>query len=150
VPTEIRTLIEVRHVFYEVSPYYVMVDGPSADAGSAAQMVKAGFDVDIFESKGSDESQPSADYELLYSTLQQVRARVAPRATNDCCLTVIPYDSTVYFDPKHGFREETLLRIRITHERGLDQPAGRAEESILQDLEMELQQLGMGLLTGAL
>lgn len=147
-PPDIHTVIEGRQVFYEVSPYYVMVDDPPAE--NSTRMVNAGFDVDVFGFKASDESQPSVDYELLYSTLQEVRAKLAPRTTNACCLQVIPYESTVYLDPKHGFREETLLRIRITHERGLENPAGAAEESALRDLEVELHHLGIGSMKGAL
>lgn len=149
-PVDVRTVIEVRHVFYEVSPYYVMVDYPPVETGPPARMVMAGFDVDVFGLKASDEPQPSVDYELLHSTLQEVRAKVAPRTTDACYLEVIPYDSTVYFDAKHNFREETLLRIRITHQRGLDKPANKAEEWALQNLERELHHLGIRSLKGAL
>jgi len=150
VPSDVRTVIELRQVFYEVSPYYVMVDYPPVENGPAARMVMAGFDVDVFGLKASDEAQPSVDYELLHSTLQEVRAKVAPRTTDACYLEVIAYDSTVYFDAKHKFREETLLRIRITHQRGLDRPANKAEESALHNLEMELRQLGIRSLKGAM
>ena len=149
-PTDVRTVIEVRHVFYEVSPYYVMVDYPPVENGPAARMVMAGFDIDVFGLKASDESQPSVDYELLHLTLQEVRARVAPRTTDACYLEVIPYDSSFYFDAKHNFREETLLRIRIAHQRGLDRPANKAEEAALQNLEVELRQLGIRSVKGAM
>ena len=107
-PSEVRSVIEGRHVFYEVSPYYVVADDPSRED---ARMIKAGFDVDVFGAKASGEPQASIDYELLCSTLEEARTKVAAHATNECCLETIPYESTVYFDPKHGFGEETLLRI---------------------------------------
>ena len=36
-----------------------------------------------------------------------------------------------------------MLRIRITHQRGLEQPAGKAEQHALEEVEKELRRLGV-------
>jgi hypothetical protein len=140
---DVREVIQRHHTFYEVAPYYVVVDERTPENARTTRMVKAGFDIDIFGQKASTEPQPSPDYELVYSWLRTVRAKVSPCTTDTCYIEVIPFESTVYFDPRHGFQEEALLRVRITHGRGLEQPAGPSEESALRQLEKELDSLGI-------
>src|SRR5215467_2995862 len=97
---DVHDVIERHHARYEVTPYYVVVNERSPE-GTTRRMVKAGFDIEVFETKTPAEPQPSPEYELLYSVLQGVKAKVSPHTSDDCFIDVIPYDSTVYLDPRN-------------------------------------------------
>ena len=58
-------------------------------------------------------------------------------------MEVVPFSSTVYLDPKRQFQCKTLLRIRVGHGRGLEQPASTPEERAVKKLQELLDQLGV-------
>jgi hypothetical protein len=68
---------------------------------------------------------------------------IRPNTSDGCSIEVISLASTVILDPKLHFEQEATLRIRIAHSRGLDQPAGPAEERTLQELQEQLRTLGV-------
>jgi hypothetical protein len=56
--------------------------------------------------------------------------------TDSCSLEVIPSPSTVVFGSR---KMEATFRLRISHGRGLDQPAGLPEQRALEEVEKELK-----------
>jgi len=66
-----------------------------------------------------------------------------PHTSDGCSIEVISLASMIILDPKLHFQQEATLRIRIAHSRGLDQPAGPAEERTLQKLQEQLGTLGV-------
>jgi hypothetical protein len=99
---------------YEVSPYFVVLD------------------VRTF-------GEPRATLNELCAACRKV---VAP-ATEYCRIEIIPYEATLILNVKIHFEPEALLRIRITHSRGLDQPAGASEERARADVGDRLESLGV-------
>jgi hypothetical protein len=75
--------------------------------------------------------------------LQKIAEELSRHATGSSFLEVIEFPSTVFFDSRRHGKAEGLLRIRISHCRGLDQPAGMPEQSALEELEKELKNLGL-------
>jgi hypothetical protein len=53
------------------------------------------------------------------------------------------YHATVFFEAREQFRSEAVVRIRISHCRGLDQPSGSPEQHALKEVEEQLQALGV-------
>lgn len=127
---KIHEVIEQHRAFYEVVPYYT------------AQRIQAGFDVDVYGVKTGREHEPGRDYRLVYAALTGLVETMLAHAGESCSVEVIPFSSTVVIDTKRQFQEEGLLRVRITH-KGLDQPAGEAEERALKEIKERLQQLGL-------
>jgi len=134
----IRSLVKQHHAFYEVLPYYIVVDEAYTN-----RRVQAGFDVDIYGE--SPEKQlvipgPDPDYTLGYFELQKIAGELSRHATDSCSLEVLEFPATVFFDLQRN-APEALLRIRISHCRGLNEPAGLPEQRALEELEKELRSL---------
>jgi hypothetical protein len=139
----VREVIEQHHAFYEVIPYYVELEERPHGATAARRRIQAGFDIDMYGIKASLEPEPSPDYVLAYRALQKMVETVLAHTNNRCSIEVIPFPSTVILDTRRNLQPEDMLRVRIAHTRGLDQPAGVSEEQALKEIEEQLQVLGV-------
>ena len=145
----IHELIKQHHAFYQVLPYYIMVQimvqeertPATTKTGATTKRIQAGFDIDVYGIKPSREQHPGRGYVLGYVALEKLVATILPQTGESCSVEVIRFPSTVVFDPKRQFQEEGMLRIRITH-KGL-QPAGKPEERALKEIEERLHDLGL-------
>ncbi len=88
----LRSLIREHHAFYEVLPYYVLLEKRHGSVPATTQRVQAGFDIDIYGM---------------------------------------------------NTKKALMLRIRISHWRGLDQPAGLPEQHALTTVETWLHGQGV-------
>ncbi len=140
---EVRRVIEDHQVFYEVAPYYVVFEERPPGGHPSSRRIQAGFDVDVFGIVKGPAPEPSPEYELVYQALSRLAEAIRPHTSDGCSIEVISLASTVILDPKLHFEQEATLRIRIAHSRGLDQPAGPAEECTLQKLQEQLRTLGI-------
>jgi len=143
VSENIHELIEQHHAFYQVLPYYIMVQIMVQEERTHAttKRIQAGFDIDVYGIKPSHEQHPGRDYVLGYVALEKLVETILPQTGESCSVEVIRFPSTVVFDPKKQFQEEGMLRIRITH-KGL-QPAGKPEERALKEIKERLHDLGL-------
>ena len=139
----VREVIQQRRAFYEVRPYYVALEERPNGAPAATRRIQAGSEIDVYGIKASLEPEPSPDYVLAYTALQKMAETVLLHTSDHCSIEVIPLFSTVILDTRRHLQPEDMLRIRITHTRGLDQPAGASEESALKEIEEQLQALGV-------
>lgn len=139
----IHELIEQHHAFYQVLPYYIMVQIMVQEERTHAttKRIQAGFDIDVYGIKPSHEQHPGRDYVLGYVALEKLVETILPHTGESCSVEVIRFPSTVVFDPKRQFQEEGMLRIRITH-KAL-QPAGKPEERALKEIKDRLHDLGL-------
>jgi len=135
----VRELLEQRHSFYEVMPYYVVVEDRLNGGKAARRRIQAGFDVDLYGMKSSLEPEPSIDYVLIYRALQKAVETVLSHTNDHCSIEVIPFPSTVILDTRRHLQPLDTLRIRISHTRGLDQPSGASEERALKETEQMLR-----------
>jgi hypothetical protein len=145
-PEDIRSLMREHHAFYEVSPYYVLLDERPVGLPVTSRSVQAGFNVDVYGVRTEDNEPampPPHEYALGYAELQKVAERVSHHASDSCCLEVIPFSETAIIDNRNHGQVEALIRIQISHDRGLDEPAGAAEQCALQEVEKELKSLGI-------
>jgi hypothetical protein len=141
----LRSLIQEHHAFYEVLPYYVVVDDANGGLSLTTRRVHAGFDVDIYGESPKREliiPGPDPDYTLGYSELQKIAEELSRHATDSCSLEVLEFPATVFFDLRRH-APEALLRIRVSHCRGLNEPAGLPEQRAIEELEKELKSLGV-------
>ena len=86
---------------------------------------------------------PPQEYALGYAELQKLAERVSQHASDSCSLEVIPFSSTAIIDSRNHGQVEAMIRIQISHERGLNQPAGSPEHRALEEVERELKSLGI-------
>src|SRR5579862_2326246 len=132
-----RQIFIRHHVRYEVSPYFVVLDVRTLGVPPSQQRVQAGFDIDLYGNGFDHGSAHSFENGELRTTLNELcaacRAVVAP-ATESCRIEIIPLEATLILNVKRHFEPEALVRIRITHSGGLDQPAGASEEKARADI----------------
>jgi hypothetical protein len=139
---EVRRVIKDHQAFYEVAPYYVLFEeGPPG--GHSNRRIQAGFDVDVFGIVKGPAPRPSPEYDLVYQAISRLAEEMRPPTSDGCSIEVISLASTIILDPRLHFQSEATLRIRIAQSRGLDQPAGPAEERTLQKLQEQLRNLGV-------
>ncbi len=132
-----RELFARHHARYEVSPYFVLLDVRTVGVAPSHRRIHAGFDVDVY---GNGFDHGSAE------TLQELVGAchvVVEQAARDSRVEVIPDEGTLVFNVKSHLEPEALVRIRITHSRGLDQPAGASEEKALAGVLDGLESLGV-------
>jgi len=143
-PDDIRSLVQERHAFYEVSPYYVFFDERPVGRPATSRTVHAGFNVDVYGIRTADtesEIPPRDEYAVAYAELEQIAEKVSKQASDFCSLTVIPFPSTAFI--RDQGKVEAMLRLRISHGRGLDQAAGLSEQRALEEVEKEIKNLGI-------
>ena len=145
-PDNFSTLVNQHHAFYEVSPYYVLLDERPLGLPATTRSVHAGFNVDVYGVRTEDNEPampPPDEYALGYVGLQKLAESVSQHASDSCSLEVIPFPSTAIIDSRNHGHVEAMIRIQISHERGLNQPAGSPEQRALQEVERELKSLGI-------
>jgi hypothetical protein len=143
VSENVRELIEQYHPFYEVAPYYIVLEARSSGTAVTRRRIQAGFYIDMYGIIASLEPEPFTDYVLAYTALQKVVETVLPRTSDRCSIEVIPFASSVILDTRTHLQPEAMLRIRIAHGRGIDLPAGTSEERALNEIEEKLRDLGV-------
>ena len=140
----LRSLAKEHHAFYEVLPHYVVLE--ERHGSSAASRVQAGFDVEIYAANIKNDLAlpgPDPNYAFGSAELQKVAESISHQATGSCSLEVISFPSTVVVDSQNDAKVEAMFRIRISHCRGLDQPAGPPEQHALEEVENQLHKLGV-------
>jgi hypothetical protein len=139
----LRALIKEHHAFYEVLPYYVLLEERHGSFPAITRRVQAGFDVEIYGVNIRNELAlpgPDPHYALGHAELQKIAEKISHHTS--CSLEVIPFPSTAVIDSRNA-NVEGMLRIRISHRRGLDQPAGPPEQQALEEVENQLHGLGI-------
>ena len=139
----VENLVKQRHAFYEVSPYYVVVEESHGKPGYSTRRVLAGFDVDVYGARTSGEPVPSPEYAQGYAALQKIAKTTTSHASDSCSVEVIEFPSTVFPDTRNHLQDDAMVRIRISHYRGVDQPAGEPEQRALDEIEKQLQMLSV-------
>jgi|SRR5271166_46029 len=143
---DVRSLVKEHHAFYEVSPYYVEVEERPVGLPAENRRVQAGFDIDVCGVRTEDNelAMPTPEvYALGYTELEKIAENVSRHATDSCSVEVIPSPSDLLVDVRDHAKVEGTVRIRISHYRGLDRPAGPAEQCALDEVEKELKSLGI-------
>jgi hypothetical protein len=145
-PDTVRSLAKVHRAFYEVLPYYVMVDTRQGSGAAASQRVHAGFDVNVYGVKSTDSvalrMPPPHEYTLGYGALKTIVEKVSTDTAHACVIDLMPFPSTVVFDARSHAKVAAVYRIRITH-WGQGQPAGVAEQQALDAVEEQLKAMGI-------
>jgi len=142
----ISSLVKEHHAFYEVSPDYVYLEERPVGLPAGTRRVQAGFNVDVYGVRTEDNEPampPPNEYALGYTELQKIAERVSQHSSDSCSVEVIPFPNVAFIDPRNQGRVEAMIRISISHFRGLDQPAGPPEQRALEEVENELKSLGI-------
>ena len=72
---------------------------------------------------------PPQEYALATPSYRSLRKVFRSMRSDSCSLEVIPFSSTAIIDSRNHGQVEAMIRIQISHERGLNQPAGSPEQT---------------------
>ena len=143
-PENFHQLMDKYHAFYDIWPYHVVVEDMHGSPTATKRIIQAGFDIDVhgLGTESGVQLPPSrADYASGYTALKKV-ADIVSHHASECIIEVICFPSTLFFEARRHFQPEAVIRIRIFH-RGGDQPAGLPERQALEEVEKQLQGLGI-------
>ena len=135
-----------HHAFCEVLPYYIVLATKHEGLPDTNRTIQRGFDIDIYGLNIKSElafpgSDP--DYTGGCTGLERIADEVSQRASGSCFLQVISFPERIVFDNRNPKAVEGMIKIRISHRRGLDQPAGEPEQSALAEILNQLRGLGV-------
>lgn len=140
----IRQLIQEHHAYYEVLPYYVVIEDRPGSSAANTRRIQAGFDIDIYGRRIENElPSHSPKYAQGYAELQKIAEETLHHPGASCSIEVIPFLSTIFFDIRNQLQPQAMLRIRVSRWGGVDEPSGPAEERALKAIEQQLHQLGL-------
>ena len=140
----IQQLITEHHVYYEVLPYYIVIEQGHGSPAANTHRVQAGFDIDIYGTRIENELPlHSPNYALGYAELQKIAEGTSRHPSTSCSIEVISFGSTILFDTRNHFQPQAMLRIMVSHRGDLDEPSGPADEHALKEIEKQLQRLGV-------
>ncbi len=141
--TDVREVLRRHQVRYEVHPYYVVLDQHPVHGPSTEQRVQAGFDVDLYGVLDTWQLPlgHSEEAQLVVSYFESVAREVQSKAGHQTTVEVITDPESLSLDAHEHFRPEAMLRIRISHFRGMDQPHGPSEEQALAAIRETLHEL---------
>jgi hypothetical protein len=140
----VSQLIHEYQVHYEVSPYYIVLEEGHGTTAATKKRIQAGFDIDVYGEARDYNPGRATDYALGYFSLREMVERISPHTGDACSIEVIPFGSAVFLDIRNNLRPEAMFRIRVSHHRGVGLPAEESEEHALEEIERELQTLGIG------
>jgi hypothetical protein len=142
---DVHGVLERHRVRYEVHPYYVVSERRPVGAPPVDKRVRAGFDVDLFGTV--DEMQlprfQSQEGRTVVQYFEGVTRELQSKIGHQCTIEVIPGVESLVLDTHEHLQPEVMLRIRISHDRGLDQPEGPPEEQALAAIRDTLHKLGV-------
>jgi len=140
---DVRQVIESHHCYSEISPYYIVTEERRIGGPVSVRTVQAGFDLDICGVKMSSQPDPPAEYWLVYNKLKDVVDAVRRENDQSCSIEVIPFGSTIVLDTGNHLQPMATLRIRVTYNGDVHEPAVAAEQQALKALEAQLSTLGI-------
>jgi len=153
-PDSLRSLFKKYQAFYEVLPYYVVVEeNNGSQKDKTTRKIQAGFDVDVYGVNINNKLAvpgPDPDYALGYDELRKLAQDILQHHANDfSSIDIVSFSDAAMLNNRNQGQSSgrakvcARLRIRISHRRGLEQPESRLEEQLLKEVEKQLQGLGL-------
>ena len=140
---DVRGVFQRHRVRYEVRPYYVMLEQHPPGASPVVQRIQAGFDVDLFGTLDKMEVPRllKEEGDIVIGYFEAVAREVQSQVGQSCTVEVVGYPDSLVLDT--NLQPQAMLRIRISHSRGVDQTEGPAEEQALEAVQGKLRGLGL-------
>lgn len=134
---QLKEKIQLHQVCYEICPEILMVSG---------QQTQVGFDLLLFGTHEHGKSQLTpgcGKCVQTYKDLQEIAEWIMPKEERASCYEIESFDSSLHMTPKRGFQPEVVLKLKILHRHGFDQPVDECEEFCLKEMQGKLIELGV-------
>src|SRR5271169_2907834 len=105
----LQQLVTKYHAFYDLSPYYVVIEEGHGTPNETRHIIQAGFNVDVHgvSNKRELELPPPAEYAFGYSELKKIADTVSQHFS-ECSIEVIPFPESVFLESKEHFQSEAV------------------------------------------
>jgi len=139
----IRELIEEHYAYYTTKCCHTTL---SSRKGTVRRTrLHVGFRLALMSTSTAQESKMtrrgSPIITSLATELQKIAKKSSHHSSDTCSIEAIPSFSSILFDAGKNLQPQAMMRIRVSHHRGLNQPAGPAEEHALGQIEKQLQEI---------
>src|SRR5216683_2105141 len=127
-PVDLQSQIRKHQVFYEVSPYFVLLDLRNYGSPAVKRTVQAGFDVDLYGTAISHElslSDGDGQMRLALDGLRQAAEAILPNPSDSCAIQIIPFETTLILDTRHHLQPQAAVGTKRLE--GLRCPWGQRE-----------------------
>ena len=139
---DISAFCREHEAFYEVRAYDVVVQRREPSGAAASRKIHAGFDVDVYGTVvGGTWNPEPVEYWFICMSIQKLLRSV--NTAGSCRIEVLPFPSSTVLDTRRQMQRLGILRIRITHGRGLEQAAGPSEQHALKEVEARLREIAV-------
>lgn len=140
---DVRGVFQRHRVRYEIRPYYVLLEQRPPGASRVVQRIQAGFDVDLSGTLDKMEVPRllKEEGDIVIGYFEAVAREVQLQVGQSCTVEVVGYPDSLVLDT--NLQPQAMLRIRISHSRGVDQTEGPAEEQALEAVQGKLRGLGL-------
>jgi len=104
-----------------------------------------GFGIDLFgtHEPGIEHVSPGCEHcKRVQSALKQIAEWILPREERPSMYEVSVEDQSLIYSPQRRNRPDVLVRIRILHRSGFEQPIDDCEVRCLKEMEQTLLALG--------
>ena len=134
---QLKALAQKHRVCFEVWPETLMVKG---------QKTKVGFELELYGSHSHGETKLLPGCSICVETfrdLRQIAEWILPKEERDSYYDIEPFDHAIREVPSHNLRPEVILKVKILHKHGFDQPVDACEERCLKEMKKNLAELGV-------
>ena len=134
---QLKELAQKHRVYYEVWPETLMVGG---------QRTKVGFALELYGTHAHGETKLLPGCSICVETfrdLRKIAGWIIPKEERASYHDIEPFDHAIRERPSHNLRPEVVLKIKILHKHGFDQPVDSCEERCLKEMHEKLAELGV-------
>ena len=136
-PDELKQLVEELKVCWAVYPEW----GPD----QRWQQQKVGFDLELVGTHFHPKHTPSPgcdECRKVYDALRRIADWILPKEERTSRYLIDAFEGKIAMTPRHGFRPDVTLTIRIVHRDEYRQPTDECENTCLVEMERNLTALG--------
>lgn len=126
-----------RHKIYWVT-------APTHLRNRQGEVVKVGFELYLMGTHDHPEHPPTAGCRECVKVYRHIRAlarSILPTDRRDSYYWISHFDSALSY-PQFGGRADVVVRIKILHRKGFDQPIDDCQKRCLREMERNLEKLG--------
>lgn len=136
-PDDLKQLVKDYKVSWAVYPEW----GPDERWESQ----KVGYDLELVGTHFQPQHAPSPgcpECSEVYDALHRIGEWILPKGEHATRYQIDRFDGRLATSPRHGFRQEVTLTIRIVHRGDYRRPIDECESTCLLDMERNLSALG--------
>jgi hypothetical protein len=136
--SELRELVQRFRVCWKTWPEYIY---------SGHERRQIGYELELAGTHefGLSHPEPGCEHcQHVFFALRQIATYILPRQKRASMYEIGPFDQAIRYSGLHSNRPDIVLKLKILHRNGYDQPVDECEDRCLREVEQSLRELGVG------